>query len=254
MIDHTNLEEFADPVLYDLEQTSRGAGAIAFYCALAQETGAPVLELACGTGRVAIPIAQQGAQVIGIDLVPGMLGQARQKSAGLPVHWIVGDMRHFHLALGFRLIFLTGNAFQALLTRPAQAAMLACVRTHLHEAGVLAFDTRNPRPAALRTTSVEEPWWTYTDPQGHTVQVTGRQHYDHVSQIMHWTTSRRWQVGAAVDTRVTRIATRYVFPQELEALLHYNGFTIVRQYGDWEGERLTAESPRMITVCQKAES
>ena len=86
------------------------------------------------------------------------------------------------------------------------------------------------------------------------MQVTGRQHYDHVSQIMHWTTSRRWQVGAAVDTRVTRIATRYVFPQELEALLHYNGFTIVRQYGDWEGERLTAESPRMITVCQKAES
>ena len=57
MIDHTNLEEFADPVLYDLEQASRGAGAIAFYGALAQETGAPVLELACGTGRVAIPIA-----------------------------------------------------------------------------------------------------------------------------------------------------------------------------------------------------
>jgi SAM-dependent methyltransferase len=254
MIDHTNLEEFADPLLYDLEQTSRGAGAIAFYCALAQETGAPVLELACGTGRVAIPIAQQGAQVIGIDLVPGMLGQARQKSAGLPVHWIVGDMRHFHLALGFRLIFLTGNAFQALLTRPAQAAMLACVRTHLHEAGVLAFDTRNPRPAALRTTSVEEPWWTYTDPQGHTVQVTGRQHYDHVSQIMHWTTFRRWQGGDAVETRVTRIATRYVFPQELEALLHYNGFTIVRQYGDWEGERLTAESPHIITVCQKTKS
>jgi hypothetical protein len=59
MIDHTNLEELADPVLYDLEQASRGAGALAFYGALAQETGAPVLELACGTGRVAIPIAQQ---------------------------------------------------------------------------------------------------------------------------------------------------------------------------------------------------
>jgi hypothetical protein len=98
--------------------------------------------------------------------VPGMLGQARQKSAGMPVHWIVGDMRHFHLDLVFRLIFLTGNAFQALLTRPDQEAMLACVRNHLHAAGVFAFDTRNPRPAALRTISVEKPWWTYTDPQG----------------------------------------------------------------------------------------
>ena len=50
---------------------------------------------------------------------------------------------------------------------------------------------------------------------------------------------------------ITRIAVRYTFPQELAALLHYNGFTIIRQYGDWNLEPLTAASPSIIVVCRK---
>ena len=52
-------------------------------------------------------------------------------------------------------------------------------------------------------------------------------------------------------TKITRIAVRYTFPQELAALLHYNGFTIIRQYGDWDWSRLTAASPSIISVCRK---
>ena len=82
MIDHDNLEEFADPETYDIEDDSDTG--IAFYAALARETGGPVLEIACGTGRVGIPIARLGYAVTGLDIVPGMLELARRKSAGLP--------------------------------------------------------------------------------------------------------------------------------------------------------------------------
>ena len=123
MIDHDNLEAFTDPVDYDRRDSS-GTG-VAFYASLARETGGPVLEVACGTGRVAIPIARQGFAVTGLDVVPGMLKRARSKAAGLPVRWIEGDARTFNLGdERFRLIFLTGNAFQAFLTNADQEALL----------------------------------------------------------------------------------------------------------------------------------
>ena len=69
-----------------------------------------------------------------------------------------------------------------------------------------------------------------------------------------FSTSTTLGAGARANkerTKVTRIALRYTFPQELAALLHYNGFTIVRQYGDWNREPLTAESTSIIMVCRK---
>jgi SAM-dependent methyltransferase len=263
LIDHDNLEEFADPPTYDIEDSS--ATGVAFYSALAQETGGPVLELACGTGRVSIPIARLGFAVTGLDLVPGMLAQARRKSANLPVRWVEGDARAFDLGERFRLIFLTGNAFQAFLTRPDQEALLACVRTHLDDAGLFAFETRNPRwnilerravePeggfAFLETCDEEQAGRSYRDSRGHLVRASTTQRYDPITQILHWTTYRRWDEGAEERTKITRIAVRFTFPQELAALLHYNGFTLLRQYGDWNLEPLAATSPSIIAVCRK---
>jgi SAM-dependent methyltransferase len=282
LIDHNNLEEFADRHTYDIEDSS-DAG-IAFYTALAQETGGPVLEIACGTGRVSIPIARLGFDVTGVDIVPGMLALARSKSAGLPARWVEGDARTFALGEHFRLIFVTGNAFQAFLTRADQEALLERVRTHLHDEGLFAFETRNPRWAGsgnnrsvpapgdsvpqqirdpgtatrgrglfayLETRDMEEEWQTYIDGSGRLVRLSKTQVYDHVAQILHWTTYRRWRVGDQEHTKVTRIAVRFTFPQELAALLHYNGFTIIRQYGDWNLEPLTAASTSIISVCRK---
>ena len=65
------------------------------------------------------------------------------------------------------------------------------------------------------------------------------------------TSYRRWREGDREHTTVTRIALRYIFPQELAALLHHNGFTVLRQYGDWNLEPLTATSPSIIVVCRK---
>ena len=271
MIDHDNLEEFADPLNYDSEDDSDTG--VAFYSTLAQETGGPVLEIACGTGRVSIPIARLGFAVTGVDIVPGMLARARDKSTGLSTHWIEGDARTFDLGERFRLIFVAGNAFQMFLTRADQEALLERVRSHMHDDGLFAFETRNPRWASherdnaresagdesaspgaffdLVTRIEEEEGRTYVDIDGHEVRVSNTQTYDHVGQILHLTGYRRWNAGNQEQTKITRIALRYTFPQELQALLHYSGFTIVRQYGDWNLEPLSVTSPSIIVVCRK---
>jgi ubiquinone/menaquinone biosynthesis C-methylase UbiE len=248
LLGHNNLEEFSDPENYDLEEAYDTG--IAFFTALARETGGPVLELACGTGRVSIPIAQQGFEVTGVDLVPGMLAQARRKSAGLPIRWVEGDARTIQLGSRYKLIFLTGNAFQAFLTRSDQEALLARVREHLQPEGFLAFETRNPRWGDLMTQTEEQEWKTYQDKHGRQVRMSETYWYEHVRQLLHWTVYRRWQGESGEEARIGRITVRYTFPQELEALLHYNGFEIVRQYGDWEGGPLTAISQTIITVSR----
>ena len=192
MIDHDNLEEFADPRTYDIEDSSDTG--VAFYTALARETGGPVLELACGTGRVSIPIARLGYAVTGLDIVPGMVERARSKSADLPARWVEGDARAFDLGEHFRLIFLTGNAFQLFLTRADQEALLEQVRAHLHDEGLFAFETRNPRWVTrtrahaearsfplLETRAEAEASRTYTDRRGREVRVSTTQAYDHVA-------------------------------------------------------------------------
>ena len=265
MIDHDNLEEFTDPVGYD--RGDRSDTGVAFYAALARETGGPVLEIACGTGRVTLPIARQGFAVTGLDVVPGMLEVARGKAeaAGVPARWVEGDARAFDLDERFRLIFLTGNAFQLFLTNDDQEALLGRVRAHLHDEGLFAFETRNPRWGTredrdedrdglfvdLETRAEEEVWPSLVGASGREVRVSKTRAYDHVAQVLHWTTYLRWREGAAERTKTTRIALRYTFPQELAALLHHNGLAIVRRYGDWNGEPLTATSPSIIVVCRK---
>ena len=265
MIYHDNLEEFADPVAYDREESSDKG--VAFYAALARETGGPVLEIACGTGRVAIPIARQGFAVSGIDIVPGMLEVARGKAeaAGVSARWVEADARAFDLGERFRLVYLTGNAFQLFLTNADQEALLGRVRAHLHDEGLFAFETRNPRWGGrgqkhedreglfvdLDTREVEEARPSYIDAQGREVRTFGTRTYDHVAQVLHLTTLRRWHEGGQERTKTSRIALRYTFPQELAALLDHNGFTIARRYGDWNGEPLTAASRSIIVVCRK---
>lgn len=263
MLDHDNLEDFADPHTYDIRDDSDTG--IAFYSALARETGGPVLEIACGTGRVGIPIARLGVAMTGLDIVPAMVELARAKSAGLPARWVAADARAFDLGERFRLIFLTGNAFQLFLTREDQEALLGHVRAHLHDDGLFAFETRNPRwsdrgaraPesnelfALLETCDQEEESRTYTDREGHAVRVSLTQAYDHASQLLHWTARHRRGEGDQEHTRTVRLAVRFTFPQELAALLHYNGFTVEHRYGDWNLEPLSATSPSIIVVCRK---
>jgi 2-polyprenyl-3-methyl-5-hydroxy-6-metoxy-1,4-benzoquinol methylase len=249
---HDNLEEFTDPPNYDIEEGERSTARIAFYCELAQRIGGPVLEIACGSGLVTIPIAAQGLEVTGVDLARPMLEHARRKAEqqGLRVQWVEADARSFDLGTKYQFILLTGNAFQAFLRRADQETLLASVKRHLAPGGVFAFETRNPSGHDLATHPEEEFDQSYVSVQGDRVSVSFTQAYDPVAQVMYWTSYRRWHDGARSHQKETHIACRFTYPQELEALLHYNGFQIIEQYGNWENEPLSSSSPGIISVCK----
>src|SRR5919108_970215 len=105
---HDNLEEFSDPPNYDIEEGERSAPRIAFYCDLAKSIGGPVLEIACGSGLVTIPIAAQGLDVTGVDLAHSMLEHARKKTEmqNLNIHWVEADARSFDLGTLYQFIYL----------------------------------------------------------------------------------------------------------------------------------------------------
>jgi SAM-dependent methyltransferase len=252
MIDHDNLEEFRDPQTYDLVD-----GGYDEDCPLteqwARSLGGPLLDLACGTGRMAIRMALQGYQVTGVDIVPEMIARARQKAAehAVSIEWVVADARTFHLQKQFPFIYMLENAFQFFLTREDQEAMLARVREHVHPEGCFLFETRNPSPRNLLEVRHPEPQ-KYTTPDEGQLVVTEQQHYDPMTQIQHYTCPYQWlHPGGQHMEKTHRTALRYVFPQEMEALLFYNGFHILFCYGNWQQDPLTATSPSMIYVCQR---
>jgi len=165
---------------------------------------------------------------------------------------VVSDARNFHLHKQFPLVFMLMNAFQFLLEREDHEGMLACVREHLLPDGYFLFETRNPIPKMLfevRVPGGERG----TAPDGTQVESTQQQHYDAITQIQHYISQTKFtRPNGQVEERTTHTALRYVFSQEMESLLHYNGFKIHTVYGDWQLNPLTENSPAMIYVCQKA--
>jgi SAM-dependent methyltransferase len=111
----------------------------------------PVLELACGTGRLTIPIARDGHETVGLDTSPTMLEAARAKaeSSGLGNTFVRGDMRAFALHRHFGLIVVSCNSLAHLTTNEDLRACLRRVRDHLEPGGFFAFDIVNPDVTAL---------------------------------------------------------------------------------------------------------
>ena len=260
MIAHDNLEEFQDPANYDLEEIPRSLARIGFYVDLARRVGGPVLELACGSGIVALPVARAGLHVTGIDLSEPMLRHAQHKAAteGLQgmTRWMHGNAMRTQVEgdSRFRFVFITGNAFQAFLTTADQEALLANVKRHLHPDGVFAFETRNPTGNDLSDIEQEEPWDSFTNTAGQRVTLTGTQHFDASRQLMHWTTFRRWHDVTAQQCTTTRIACKFTLPAELDALLQHCVFEVTERHGDWDRSAFTARSEHIISVCRFAKS
>ncbi len=248
-----NLEEFTDPVNYDLEQAPLSQARIEFWCRMAQQFGGPVLDLCCGTGLVALPVAAMGLSVTGVDLVAPMLAHAQAKAErdDIDVRWIQADVRDLALPRRFGFVILTGNAFQAFLTKADQQALLASVRRHLAPEGVFGFETRNPAGHELRDEPEGPAEIDYVDVAGRRVRLSSSQQWEAATQVMHWTTLRRWADGNGTPrSRTTRIACRFTSPDEIEDLLEAAGFDIVAQYGDWNFAPFRARGERLITLCR----
>jgi 2-polyprenyl-3-methyl-5-hydroxy-6-metoxy-1,4-benzoquinol methylase len=184
MFDYSGyLEGYRDAQAYDVEDGDYDVD-YPLTAQLARELGGPLLDLACGTGTMAIRMAEQGYEVTGVDIIPEMIAWASQKalSHGVSIEWAVADARTFHLHRQFTFIYMLGNAFQHFLTRADQEALLACVREHLRPEGCFLFGTRNPSPRNLFETRYSEPQ-QYTMPDGRHYTVTEQQEYNPITQI-----------------------------------------------------------------------
>ena len=149
ILEHTNLDDYDDPAIYDLENKNFEPDG-PFYLSMAQQVNGSVLELGCGTGRVTIPLARNGIDITGLDIVRGMLARAKANAGELPIRWIEADVREFHLGKRFDLICTTGSVFQHLLERKEQEMMLACVQEHLSPDGIFVVDALFPSAGSMK--------------------------------------------------------------------------------------------------------
>lgn len=251
MTDHKSLDAYADPIAYDNEGSAfRLDGTVLLE--LATQASGPVLELGCGTGKVTIPLARRRIEVTGLDVAPQMLERAKFKAPDLPIRWVCDDVRSFCLDERYALIFTAGAVFQHLLSRSDQEAMLARVREHLAPVGRFLIDVGFRHPKHLADVPEAQEWYTYDDDQGRTVQVSGTDHFDHLRQLWTQTFWRRVQNGEETQpAEPIDLVLRYIMPQEMEALLHYNGFNVLAAYGEWKGGPQTEEVHLHIYVCAK---
>jgi SAM-dependent methyltransferase len=235
---------------YDLENVDIRDD-IPFYIQKIAEYGEPVLELACGTGRITIPIAERGVSVAGLDISEAMLAHARDKAArkNLEIEWIAADCRTFTIDRRFKLIFFPFNSFLHLHDLESIEACLGRVREHLADGGRFIIDIFNPSLNILtRDPSLRYPVGEYPDPDGRgAVVITESNVYDPATQINYI----KWyfKIGQSPDETVEELNLRILYPQEFDALLKYNGFSIEAKYGDYARNPFASGSPKQIVVC-----
>lgn len=251
-----NPEEYDNPIQYDIENDSY-IGEVPFLTEWATKKSAGlIIDLACGTGRVTIPLASKGYELMGIDIHRGMLEQAHKKASqlNLPIQWVEQDCTNLHLNVTSSLIYMVGNSFQHFHTNESQDQLLTSVCNHLESEGIFIFGTRFPSAEELLQPYTEEYWRTYRDQEKEQeVDLYTISHYDSLQQIQYYTTIRKYknEEGLVVDENRTNISLRYVYPKEMERVLSSHGFEIVHVYKDWNKTAITNDSYEMIYVCQK---
>ena len=239
------------------------AGEMDFYKQMAAEAkrnGGKALEIACGTGRVAIRLAQTGVSVVGLDLSAKMIEVARQKSFGLEnIRWVQGDMRSFELGQAFSLVIIPGYSFQNLNTPQDQVACLECIQRHLSPSGLLVVHLDHQDLSWLGDLlrdkgGVFEAAEQFRHPaSGHQIRTLRAWSYEPAGQTAICQTA--WEEIGADGQVVNRWQTRptrlhCVFRFEMEHLLARVGFAVEAVYGDFFRHALTDTSSEMIWVAQ----
>ncbi len=250
---------YGDPSRYDLLAEMTAPDDLGLYreLAAAHSTGdaaGEVLELGCGTGRVAIALAEAGARVTGIDVVEAMIERAALKAAarGVDVTWALGDMRSFSLDRTFALLLMPYNVLNHLLTHDDLERALAAARAHMDDASRLVIDTFQPSLAFLGGDHrAPRPILRYLDPYiDKEVLLSEENHYDPATQINRvvW----RSEVGGVVDARVEETRMRVFFPQELDGYLRGAGLRIEHKWGGYDRSPFDGQSPKQLVVCRRA--
>jgi SAM-dependent methyltransferase len=237
---------------------------VPFYIDAALEANGPVLELACGTGRVLVPIARKGVPVTGLDSSACMLDVCRRRLAAEPqkvqasATLVRADMRDFDLDERFNLVTLPFRPFQHLTTVEDQRTCLGSIHRHLNPGGRVILDLFNPSLAALAADDVGRelgPDVEFDMPDGRKVV---RRHafvekdlfnqINHVEMIYYVTHS-----DGRTERLVHAFPMRYLFRFEAEHLLRSCGFTLLHVYADFQKHPYGTRYPgELIMVAEKA--
>lgn len=253
-----------DARFYDLDPRDFLKDDIPFYLRFAANIGGPILELACGTGRITIPLAEAGHDVWGLEYSAPMLEQFRNKMAGFPketvdrIHLVQGDMSHFHLDLEFPLVILPCRSFQLLYDEEKENACLKCVYSHLSGNGLFIIDIGNFIPNKEK----EGEWlsgreffdWENSDPKtGDKIHRTHiRKEINMVRQIIYpEKTFRITKPDGTIEKVVKRSPLKYFFENQVRNLLVANGLKIVEEMGYYDGRSISEKNSEFLFICRK---
>lgn len=233
----------------------------------ARAAGRVALELGCGTGRVLLPLADGGCQVIGLDTSMALLAVARRKLAKhgyasetaahgpAPVRLVQADMTRFRLAeREIDFAFVVSNTLMHVTTQAEQLKALQCAHRHLRVGGLLLIDLFNPDVAYLEAISGNQEladWWD-DEESGAQVLKWSTRYLDAARQLQE-TVFVYEEVFPDGRNEQTRLAfpLRFWWPDEGAMLLERAGFALDELYGDFDGSPYRSDSERLIFIARK---
>jgi SAM-dependent methyltransferase len=197
-----------------------------------------VLELAIGTGRVAVPLAERGVPVTGIELSGPMVDQLRTKADEQAIPVVLGDMASARAPGEYTLVYLVFNTISNLLTQEEQVACFRNAARHLTPGGRFVIELWVPElrrlpPGQGATVGVSEPGYLLVDT------------YDVLHQQV---VSHHVRFDDGKQARLTRSPHRYIWPSELDLMGRLAGFELESRHADWSGSEFTAESRSHVSV------
>jgi SAM-dependent methyltransferase len=196
------------------------------------------LEFAIGTGRVAIPLAERGVRVTGIELSGAMIEQLRTKAGEEAIPVIAGDMATARAPGEYTLVYLVFNTISNLLTQGEQVACFRNAARHLTAGGRFVIELWVPE---LRKLPPGQQATVFTSEPGY----IGLDTYDVLQQRV---VSHHFRFGAGREARVFRSPHRYIWPAELDLMAQLAGFELEARYADWSGAEFTADSRSHVSV------
>lgn len=231
---------FDATVAAEVRAYARGdeAAAVAF---LAQQAhGGPALELAIGTGRIALPLAAQGLRVDGVDISPAMVAELQAQPGGETMAVTLGDFADVPVEGSYSLIYIVWNTFFNLLTQEEQVRCFANVAGHLGQDGVFVIETYVPSFLyRLQNNQYVEAEAIEVD----AVRLDVLRH-DPVTQVIE---ESHVTLGAG-GMRFNPVVQRYAWPSELDLMAAMAGLRLRERWGSWNREPFTGDSALHVSV------
>lgn len=202
------------------------------------------LELAIGTGRVAVPLAGRGVPVTGIELSPPMVEQLRTKADEATIPVVIGDMATTAAAGEYTLVYLVFNTISNLLTQAEQVECFRNAARHLGPGGRFVIELWVPELRKLPPGQTATVWHSESGYIGLDTYDVLRQHV--VSHHFHFDDSRQ--------AELFRSPHRYIWPAELDLMAQLAGFELESRHADWSGAEFTSESRSHVSVYRLPDS